>query len=169
MILPIFPKELKKTVYSINYKKLYNQGYKAVVFDIDNTLTGHNAPTVEKNIKLMYYLSNIGFKIGIVSNNGYERVSSYVKTLEIFNIKVSYIYDAKKPLPKNYINISEALNENISKTIFIGDQLFTDVLGANLVGMYSIKVKPIEKDREITIKIKRFFENILLRLFYKEQ
>ena len=59
------------------------------------------------------------------------------------------------------------MNVKKEETIFIGDQLFTDILGAKRAGIYAILVKPIDKKEEIQIVIKRFFENIVL-LSYKK-
>ena len=76
------------------------------------------------------------------------------------------IYNGKKPLPGSYNRAMELMGTNKKNTIFVGDQLFTDILGANIVGIKSILVEPISPREEIQIVIKRFFEKIVL-YFYK--
>lgn len=74
----------------------------------------------------------------------------------------------KKPSPKNYIKAMECMKTDVNTTFFVGDQLFTDVWGANRAGMMTILVKPIDKHEEIQIVLKRYLEKIVLH-FYKKQ
>ena len=52
-------------------------------------------------------------------------------------------------------------------TLFIGDQIFTDVLGANRAGLYTIMVKPIHPKEEIQIVLKRYLERIVLFFYFR--
>ena len=81
-------------------------------------------------------------------------------------IQVDYVYDAHKPSTKNYKKAMKIMNTNQENTVFVGDQLFTDVWGAKRAGITSILVKPIHPKEEIQIVIKRRLERIVL-YFYK--
>ena len=82
-------------------------------------------------------------------------------------MKTRYLYNAHKPLPKNYLLAMEKMGTGLTDTVFIGDQLFTDVWGAKKAGIYSIMVKPIHPKEEIQIVLKRRLERIVL-YFYKK-
>ena len=81
-------------------------------------------------------------------------------------IQTSYIFDAHKPMTKNYIRAMEIMGTDRNSTLFVGDQLFTDVWGAKRAGIYNILVKPIHPKEEIQIVLKRYLEKIVL-YFYK--
>ena len=82
------------------------------------------------------------------------------------DVKVNYIYDAHKPSIKNYQRAMQILHTDKSNTIFVGDQIFTDIYGANRTGIRTILVKPIHPKEEIQIVLKRYLEKIVL-FFYK--
>ena len=75
---------------------------------------------------------------------------------------------AHKPSTKNYIKAMELMQTDRGNTVFIGDQLFTDVWGAKRTGMKSILVKPINPKEEIQIVLKRYLEKIVLHFYKKE-
>ena len=135
---------------------------KAVFIDIDNTLVNHGEDATEEAEQLFIRLKEIGFEVCLISNNKLERVERFNK-----NIKVNYIYDAHKPSRKNYLKAMEVMGTDLSNTMFIGDQLFTDVYGAKRCGMHHILVEPIDKNEEIQIVLKRYLERIVLH-FYKK-
>ena len=82
------------------------------------------------------------------------------------DVQVNYIFDAHKPSVKNYQKAMEIMGTDLSNTIFVGDQLFTDVWGAKRTGIRNILVKPIHPKEEIQIVFKRKLEKIVL-YFYK--
>ena len=84
-------------------------------------------------------------------------------------IGTNYIYDAHKPSGKNYRKAMEIMGTNLSNTIFVGDQLFTDVFGAKRIGMKNILVRPIDPKEEIQIVLKRYLEKIVLHFYEKEK
>jgi hypothetical protein len=77
-----------------------------------------------------------------------------------------YIYKAGKPNPENYRVAMQRMGTNEKNTLFVGDQIFTDVWGANKAGIYAILVKPIHPKEEIQIVLKRKLERIVL-FFYR--
>ena len=83
-------------------------------------------------------------------------------------IQVDYVYNAHKPSTKNYRKAMEIMGTDETNSVFIGDQFFTDVWGANRTGLYSILVKPINPKEEIQIVLKRYLEAVVL-LFYRKR
>ena len=82
-------------------------------------------------------------------------------------VDAEYIYKAGKPNPANYREAMKRMHTDEKNTLFVGDQIFTDVWGANKAGIYSILVKPIHPKEEIQIVLKRYLEKIVLH-FYKK-
>lgn len=156
-----FPDRYVASTYVIDFEKLYEKGYRGLIFDIDNTLVPHGAPADERAIALFERLKKIGFKCCLISNNQEPRVKMFNE-----KIQVDYVYNAHKPSTKNYIKAMEIMGTNKANSVFIGDQLFTDVWGAKRTGIHNILVKPIHPKEEIQIVIKRRLEKIVL-YFYK--
>ena len=134
-----FPDEYVASTYVIPFEKLYEKGYRGVIFDIDNTLVPHGAPADRRAKELFKRLGEIGFSSCLISNNQEPRVKMFNR-----EIGTNYIFNAHKPSVKNYVRAMEIMGTDKSNTVFVGDQLFTDVLGANLAGVCSIAVKPME-------------------------
>ena len=158
-----FPDEYVASTYIIPFEKMYEEGYRGVIFDIDNTLVPHGAPADERAKKLFQRLRQIGFESCLISNNQEPRVKMFNE-----EIKTRYIFNAHKPSTKNYIKAMEEMGTTKENTVFIGDQLFTDVWGAKRAGIHNILVKPIHPKEEIQIVLKRYLERIVLH-FYKKQ
>ena len=156
-----YPDEYLDSAYEIDYERLYTQGYRGVIFDIDNTLVPHGAPADQRSTELFARLHRIGYQSLLLSNNKEPRV-------KMFNDKVhsQYIYKAGKPLPGNYIRAMELMGTTPETTMFVGDQLFTDVWGAKKAGIRTWLVKPIHPKEEIQIVLKRRLEWIVL-FFYR--
>ncbi|MDY2588795.1 MAG: YqeG family HAD IIIA-type phosphatase [Agathobacter sp.] len=157
----LYPREYINSTYEIDFDKLYKQGYRGIIFDIDNTLVPHGAPADERAISLFTHLKEIGFSCMLLSNNKEPRV-------KMFNdaVGVDYIYKAGKPKPSGYKKAMHRLGTTTDNTLFVGDQIFTDIVGANLAGIRTILVKPIHPKEEIQIVLKRFLEKPILA-FYK--
>lgn len=141
------------SVYEIDFDKLFDEGIRGIIFDIDNTLVAHDAPCNEKSDELVSKLLQKGYKIFILSNNNEERVKLFIE-----NIKLDYIHKADKPKAKNYIVALEKMSLKKEETVAIGDQLFTDCLGAKNAGIKFIRVGIIDKKEPPHIKLKRILE-----------
>ena len=118
----LYPGEYLDSTYEIDFDKLYKEGYRGIIFDIDNTLVPHGAPADERAILLFKHLKELGFRCMLLSNNKEPRV-------KMFNdaVHVQYIYKAGKPKPAGYRKAMEQLGTDTSNTLFVGDQIFTDV------------------------------------------
>lgn len=164
MLKTFYPDQYVASTYVIDFDKLYEEGIRGLIFDIDNTLVPHGAPADERAIKLFQKLKEIGFRCCLISNNKEPRVANFNEP-----IQVDYVYDAHKPSTKNYRKAMEIMGTDTSNTVFIGDQLFTDVWGAKRTGIKSILVKPIHPKEEIQIVLKRYLEKIVLYFYLKNK
>ena len=161
MLRKLYPNEYRASAYIIDYEEMYQKGYRGILFDIDNTLVPHDAPVDERAIKLFEKLREIGFVSCFISNNDEARVKA-------FNEKIGnlYIYDAGKPSKAGFVRGMELMETEPENTFMVGDQLFTDVWGANNAGMYCVLVKPIHPKEKWTIVLKRILEKIVM-VFYR--
>ncbi|MBQ7563015.1 MAG: YqeG family HAD IIIA-type phosphatase [Lachnospiraceae bacterium] len=157
-----YPTIYTDSAYGIDYEGLSAKGYRGIIFDIDNTLVEHGAHADRRAIELFQRLHGLGFRVMILSNNKEPRVRSFQEEVTWCD----YIYKAGKPAKKGYFASMELMGTKQSNTVTIGDQLFTDIWGANRSGIPSILVKPIDKKEEIQIVFKRRLEAIVL-YFYK--
>ena len=164
MFQKFYPKEYVKSAYQIDFQKLYHLGYRGLLFDIDNTLVEHGADANESSIELFKKLKALGFRICLLSNNKEERVKRFNE-----KIQVDYIFHAKKPLKDSYLKALKRMNGTKKTTIFIGDQIFTDILGANRCKMFSILIEPIEERDIFITRIKRPIENIIKKNYQNKQ
>ncbi len=149
-----FPTISVDNVTDINLETLKKYNIKALLLDIDNTLSLHGSSAPYKGITdWLNYVKNANIKIMIISNNKGKRVKTFSQVVEL-----DYISDAKKPFYFGFNKATNQLNVNKSDILVVGDQIFTDILGANLYGMKSALVKPQDKNEPISIRIKRFLE-----------
>ena len=159
-----FPDRYVASTYVINFEKLYEEGIRGIIFDIDNTLVPHGAPADKRAIELFERLKRIGFKCCLISNNQEPRVKMFNE-----KIQVDYVYDAHKPSTRNSRKAMEIMGTDTGSTIFIGDQLFTDVWGAKRAEIPNMLVKPIHPKEEIQIVLKRYLEKIVLYFYKRSQ
>lgn len=162
MFKTFYPDEYVESTYVIPFEKLYEEGYRGVIFDIDNTLVPHGAPADDRAKELFVRLKSLGFDCCLLSNNGEDRVKMFNE-----EIQVNYIFKAGKPSVKNYQKAMELMGTNVTNTIFVGDQLFTDVWGAKRTGIRNFLVKPIHPKEEIQIVLKRVLEKVVLYFYEK--
>ncbi len=157
------PDKYLKSVYQIDYQALKDAGIKMILFDLDNTIVPINAKLPSKKLKDLFEdIKSIGLKPVIMSNSGKKRVEPFKDELY-----VDAACSSLKPLSYKYKKIMNMYNLKASELAAVGDQLLTDVFGANKLGITTILVNPIStSDFKIT-SINRFFERIILRHFAK--
>ena len=164
MLKSFYPDNEADSAYDIDYKALYEKGYRGIIFDIDNTLVPHGAPADEKAIALFMNLREIGFKTILLSNNKEPRVKSFAEGVES-----EYIFKAGKPEKAGYRLAMEKMGTDCTTTVFVGDQLFTDVWGAGKTGIVNYLVRPIHPKEEIQIVLKRYLEKIVLFFYHRSK
>ena len=95
MLSRFYPDDWVDSAYQIDYEKIYDRGYRGLIFDIDNTLVPHGAPADERADRSFARLNNLGFSCCLLSNNQMERVSSFNEPIQVF-----FIENAHKPSAK---------------------------------------------------------------------
>lgn len=149
----LYPDRVTGSVYELNWEAV-SAGYDAVVFDIDNTLVPHGAPADRRAVELFERIHGLGMKTLLVSNNREARVRPFAECL-----KTDYVHKAGKPKRKGYKRAVRKLGVKPERILFIGDQVFTDIWGANRTGMHTVLTEPVDPATdEIQIVVKRWFE-----------
>ena len=152
------PDMFYKNIYLIDYKKLKKNGIKCLIFDLDNTIASIDVEEPDKKVKELFYKLCKDFKVIILSNNKKNRVRPFKEKLN-----VDSSYNSLKPFKKKYKKIMELYHYNDTEIACIGDQLLTDVLGANRMGFTSILVNPISPNEYIKTRFNRIFERKIIR------
>ena len=160
MFKKLYPTKYLDSSYSIDYEQLYRSGIRGLIYDIDNTLVHHGDPSTKEVDALFQKLHRMGWKTLLLTNNDQERVERFIQ-----NIHTLYLCDAEKPDPSSYQKAIEQLNLQKQTVICIGDQIFTDILGANRSGIASILVKFIQIDGETKIGKRRYLERLILKFY----
>lgn len=160
-----YPKEYINSVKEITIDFIKKYNLKGLILDVDNTLIDYYKKMPEGIIEWAEMMKSYGIKLYILSNsNKKEKVETVAK-----NLNIEYINFARKPLKTGFLTIKNIMNLESENIGVVGDQILTDVLGANRCKMFSILVKPInEKDIFIT-KFNRFFENIIIKKYLKNK
>lgn len=160
MLKKLIPCLQVSTIYDLNLVELKQKGLKGIIVDLDNTLVGAKEPLATP--PLIEWLQRVyehEFQIVIVSNNNNERVSSFAEPLQL-----PFIHSAKKPFNTSFNKALSLMNLAAADVAVVGDQMLTDVLGGNRLGLFTILVKPIAKDDEgFWTRINRRIEKWALR------
>jgi len=160
MFKTLYPHEYVESVFSIDYHALYNKGYRGILSDIDNILVHHGENSTKEIDELFQNIHKIGFKTFLLSNNNEERVLRFLK-----NTNSLYIHDAQRPSVTNYLKALDMMDIKKEETLFMGDQIFTDIYGANRSGIDNILVKYKRYENETKIGIRRNLEKIVLKFY----
>jgi len=160
----LFPKESADSVHDIDYDKLWQAGFRGLIFDIDNTLVTFDVPEPTAQVAgLLEQLAQKGFGICLLSNNSKARVEGFCQ-----NLSYPHIWKARKPGFAGISRAMEHLGLDKREVALIGDQIFTDCFGGNRFGIHTILTAPIAKRDEWTVKLKRLPEKIVLRAYAKK-
>ena len=153
-----------ESILHIDLDKLKKKNIKGLIIDIDNTLVAWDIKSANDiTKKWLLKLKEKGFKVCLVSNNTEDRVVKFNEEL-----KLLAIHNAVKPRRKSFRKAMEMMGTNISNTAIIGDQIFTDVLGGNRIGIYTILVTPIESKEFWWTTFVRKIERHVLKFILKK-
>lgn len=164
MLKNFYPYEYVESVFSIDYEKLYNKGYKGIIFDIDNTLVPHGKESNKEIDELFQAIQEIGFKTLLLSDNGEKRINNFIK-----NIDTLYIANAEKPKIESYLKAVKMMKLEKNKVVYVGDQVFKDIYGANKSGIDNILVKYIGYYNKEKKGIRRNLEKVILSFYQKNK
>jgi len=158
-----YPKGYFNKVSEISLEYLKQNNIKGLILDVDNTLIDYYRNISEETINWANNLKQNGIKICILSNsNKHEKVKEVAEKLDL-----EYTYFGMKPLKKGFKKARKMLGLENSEIAAIGDQIFTDVIGANRMKMFSILVEPIEEKDIFVTLIKRPIENYIKKQYLK--
>ena len=101
----LFPDDYVESIYRVDFRVLYQEGYRALIFDVDNTLVPHNAPADDRAKAFFAYLNGLGYRSMFVSNNKEPRVKKFCEDVGGFG----YIFKANKPSPRSYLQAADRL------------------------------------------------------------
>ncbi len=155
----IGPDRFAPRLHDVAHEELESAGIRGLIVDLDNTLMGFRETELsQEHLEWVERALQRGFRIVMLSNNFSERVNGIAARLQ-----VACIPNALKPLPFGFLRAKRQLRLRRREIAVVGDQLFTDVLGGKLCGLYTILTEPIEhKDFAVT-RVFRFFERMVLR------
>jgi HAD superfamily phosphatase (TIGR01668 family) len=149
-------------VTEITVEELQESGIETVLLDLDNTLVGWQRRDIPEAVRAwLAALKTAGMKLCLVSNTRFgKRLRALSEELD-----VPYVRHAWKPRRKGFLAAMKELKTEPSKTVMIGDQMFTDVLGGNRAGVFTVMVRPMARREFIGTKISRLAERALLAWF----
>lgn len=154
-----YPDDRFHRIWEITPAWLRKQGLSVLLLDVDNTLTTHDSPSVDPRVTAwLEEMKACGIRLLILSNNKRERVEPFAKKLGL-----GCISRAAKPLGTGVRRACARLNAPKSGVGIVGDQIFTDVLCANLAGVRSILVDYMEAEPFLFFKMKRSLERRLMK------
>ena len=164
MLKLLAPKKTVQNIHEINLDELLAAGIKGVITDLDNTLVETREPYADELVADWFRrLKSAGLKVVIVSNNNYERVAKFSGPLSI-----PFVHRARKPGGSGFRRSLRLLGLHAHETAVIGDQILTDVLGGNRLGMMTILVQPCSrKGEKIFTRFNRAIEKLAIRRLRK--
>ena len=144
---------------------LSSLGIRGLLIDIDNTLAPYEEPEPNERVrKWVHDMRESGVTVILVSNNHAPRVERFNRELGLLAF-----HDCHKPSKKRLLRIAEKGGAALSETAALGDQVFTDVWGARMIGVRAILVPPIRDKKTLFFRFKRALEAPILRRFHKKE
>lgn len=148
------------TLYDINIDLLKQRGIRGIIFDLDNTIIRWDSLDLCPDVQLwLSQLNNHGLKLCLVSNSGKQRVRQIAN-----QCGAPFVASALKPSRRGFRQAVATMGLKPSEVAVVGDQLFTDMLGGNRLGLFTIWVKPLATREFIGTKITRQLEKLAIRL-----
>lgn len=158
------PKEFVRSVLDLTPEKLQNLGIKGIITDLDNTLVEWDRAQATPELEIwLQSMQDAGIQIIIASNNNEERVKQFADPLGL-----SYLYRAKKPLLGAFKQALKQLKLKPQEVMMLGDQMMTDMMGANRMKLHTILVKPVANSDGLVTKFNRAIEKRVYKYLDKK-
>lgn len=160
MLNKLVPRLAAESIFDIPLDVLWDKGIRGIITDLDNTLVGAKVPQATPElVRWLKQVQDKGFQVVIVSNNNRLRVSAFADP-----IVVPYISSARKPMNISFRKAMNLMKLSEQETAVVGDQMLTDVLGGNRLGLFTILVQPIDAGNEgFFTRVNRVIERAALR------
>ena len=157
------PTWMVESIYHITPEQLEKNNIKGVLTDLDNTLIAWNNPEGTQELKdWISLMKENAIPVVIISNNSDKRIKIIADKLQL-----PYVPRSLKPSHRGYIKAAKQLQLPLDQCLMVGDQLLTDVFGANRTGVKSVWVMPSINSDGWNTRINRFFERKLLKRLLK--
>lgn len=148
-------------VTDISAPILKKYGIKALILDVDNTLSTHHGEVLTDGLEdWLQKMQKNGVKLVILSNSKQARVEPFAN-----KINLPFISMGLKPLPFKFSSALKVLGTKRHETAIVGDQIFTDTLGGNLYGVTTILLDPIKLESSKSFKFKRKIERVVYKIY----
>ncbi len=148
-------------VTDVSAELLKKYGIKALILDVDNTLSTHHGEVLTEGLEdWLQKMQNNGIKLVVLSNSKQARVEPFAK-----KINLPFISMGLKPLPFKFSSALKLLGTKRRETAIVGDQIFTDTLGGNLYGVTTILLDPIKLESSKSFKFKRKIERGVYKIY----
>lgn len=142
------PKAVYSTIYQIDFNELYDEGYRFILCDLDNTIISYNEFVAPKKfIELIKKIKSLGMKFYIISNNNKDRISEFIESVDSGFVD-GFLHHANKPLTYKTTKFVKNKLIDLGRTIAIGDQIATDLTCFARCGLQVILVSSIDRSRE---------------------
>ena len=153
-----------KSVLQIDAEFLEKNNVKALVLDLDNTLSMHGNPAAEEGVtEWLDQMRELGIKMRVVSNNTTKRVAPLAAKLGL-----EFTANGAKPLTFGITRAMSAMGSDKKTTLVVGDQIFTDVMAGNFKGVRTVLVEPFHLEKTWTFKLKRKLESVVFHRDYSK-
>lgn len=153
------PKIKLEKVTDISIEILNKYGIKALILDVDNTLSTHHGQVLTEGLsEWLDLMRKNDIKMTVLSNSNSKRLTPFAQ-----KIGLDFISLGLKPLPFGYLRALKRLGTNKKETAIVGDQLFTDTMGGNFVGVITILLTPIKPETSLRFRMKRRVERFLIK------
>lgn len=158
------PNEHVKSIFDIKAEALKERGIKGIITDLDNTLVEWDRPTATPELKEWFKsLLDSDITVTIVSNNNKERVEAFSAPID-----VPFIFNARKPMTIAFKKALRSMNLKAEEVVVVGDQLLTDILGGNRIGLHTILVVPVAQTDGFVTRFNRKIERSILKKLKKK-
>ena len=153
------PKIKLEKVTDITIEILNKYGIKALILDVDNTLSTHHGQVLTEGLsEWLDLMRENGIKMTVLSNSNSKRLTPFAE-----KIGLDFISLGLKPLPFGYWRALKRLGTAKKETAIVGDQLFTDTMGGNFVGVATVLLTPIKPETSLRFRSKRRVERFVMK------
>jgi uncharacterized protein len=160
----IQPDEYYINLLQVDFSRLAAQGYRLVMFDIDNTLGPHGSLAADDFAReAVGRAQSAGIRCWLVSNGSGKRIRQFAESLGLPCVPM-----AMKPLSMGLRRACRQAGVQPGQAVLVGDQVMTDIIGGHLAGCRAVLVKPLSQRESWNVKLKRRLEKLLLRRFHIE-
>ena len=159
------PDIYQKSIFMLDYEKLLKRGIKCLLFDLDNTVVTVKTKLPTKKVKRLFSeLKEMGFKVIIFSNSGKRRLKPFKEELN-----VDCAASCHKPSPKKFLQVMMEFDYSVSEIAIIGDQIMTDIIGGNNMGITTVLVNPLSNIDLLWTKFNRFREKKVIKKLTRKE